>query len=86
MRAFIAALVLALAVTLSGASPALAQVPVHLHCLTTLGTTTAIAGGLTANGPHAAFERFHFQVHLGALANPTNPVTVQAVFTGSCPQ
>jgi hypothetical protein len=86
LRTFIAALILALASMVVGASPALADVPVHLHCLSTPGTTTAIAGGLTANAPHDAFTTFHFQVHLGALANPTNPVTVAAVFTGGCPQ
>lgn len=86
MRAFIAALILALASALMGATPALADVPVHLHCLTTPGGTHAIAGGLTANGPHDAFTGFHFRVHLGALMNPNNPISVSAVFTGSCPQ
>jgi len=85
MRALIVALILALSSILVGATPALADVPVHLHCLATPGTTTAIAGGLTANAPHDAFTGFHFQVHLGALANPTNPVSVSAVFTASCP-
>ena len=85
MRALIAGLILALASTLGGATPALADVPTHLHCLTTPGTTTAVAGGLTANGPHDAFTRFHFQVHLGAFANPSNPVSVAATSpTGSC--
>ncbi|HET9808277.1 MAG TPA: hypothetical protein VFQ66_01180 [Candidatus Limnocylindria bacterium] len=85
MRGFIAALILALASTLVGATPALADVPVHLHCLTTPGGTHAIAGGLTANAPHDAFTGFHFKVHLGALTNPNNPVTVAATSpTGSC--
>ncbi|HJW47827.1 MAG TPA: hypothetical protein VJ726_00260 [Candidatus Limnocylindria bacterium] len=85
MRASIAALVLALASILVGGSPALADVPVHLHCLTTPGGTHSIARGLTANGPHDAFTRFHFQVHLGALTNPNNPVSVAATApTGSC--
>ena len=85
MRAFIVALILALASTLLGATPALADVPVHLHCLTTPGTRTAVAAGLTANGPHAAFTRFHLQVHLGAFANLTNPVSVSTTSpTGSC--
>jgi hypothetical protein len=83
MRALTLALILALASTLVGASPALAQVPVHLHCVTTPGTTTAIAGGLTANGPHAAFEHFHFQVHLGALTSSGN-LTVVPKFSGGC--
>jgi hypothetical protein len=86
MRALIVALILALSSILVGATPALADVPVHLHCLTTPGTTTTIAGGLTANAPHDAFTGFHFKVHLGALSNPTNPISVSAVFTGSCPQ
>lgn len=85
MRAFIAALILALASALVGATPALADVPVHLHCLTTPGGTHSIARGLTANAPHNAFTGFHFQVHLGALANPNNPVSVAATSpTGSC--
>ena len=85
MRALIVALILALSSILVGATPALADVPVHLHCLTTPGGTHSIAGGLTANGPHDAFTRFHFQVHLGALANLNNPVTVAAIPpTGSC--
>lgn len=87
MRAFIAALILALASTLVGATPALADVPLHLHCLTTPGTTTAIAGGVTANAPQAAFETFHFRVHLGAFANNSvnSPVTVAPTApTGSC--
>lgn len=87
MRAFIAALILALASALFGATPALADVPLHLHCLTTPGGTTAIAGGLTANGPQAAFEQFHFSVHLGAFANnsASSPVTVAPTApTGSC--
>jgi len=77
MRAFIAALILALASTLIGSTPALAT-HTHLHCLTNPGGTTAIAGGLTANAPHDAFSRFHTQVHLGAFANnsPSSPVTV----------
>ncbi len=84
MRAFIVALILALASTLVGGTPALAN-HTHLHCLTTPGGTHAIAGGLTANGPHDAFSRFHLQVHLGALTNPNNPVTVAATGpTGSC--
>jgi hypothetical protein len=85
MRAFIAALILALASALMGATPALAT-HTHLHCLTTPGTKTAIAGGLTANAPHDAFTRFHDQVHFGAFANPTNPVSLGAVFSGPCPQ
>jgi hypothetical protein len=58
MRALIVALILALSSILVGATPALADVPVHLHCLTTPGTTTTIAGGLTANAPHDAFTGF----------------------------
>lgn len=85
MRAFIAALILALASTVVGATPALADVPVHLHCLTTPGTTTAIAGGLTANAPHDAFSTFHFQVHLGALTSSGNLTVAPTAPTGSCP-
>ncbi|HKY50475.1 MAG TPA: hypothetical protein VJP45_04395 [Candidatus Limnocylindria bacterium] len=85
MRALVAATALALASLVAGTTPALA-VDRHLHCLTTPGGTTTIAAGLTANGPQAAFDQFHFQVHFGALANPNNPVTVAGIFTGSCPQ
>jgi hypothetical protein len=84
MRAFIAALMLALASVLVGSTPVLAD-HTHLHCLTTPGTVTAIAGGLTANAPHDAFSRFHTQVHLGAFAISTNPVSVVPTSpTGSC--
>ncbi len=83
MRAFIAALILALASTLASSTPASA-IHTHLHCLTTPGTTTVIAGGLTANGPHQAFSNFHTNVHFGAFANNSarSPVTVAR---GSCP-
>jgi hypothetical protein len=84
MRAFIAALILALASTLAGATPALADVPVHLHCLTTPGTTTAIAGGLTANAPHDAFTAFHFQVHVGALTSSGNLSVAPTSPGGTC--
>jgi hypothetical protein len=84
MRALIAGLILAMASTLVGASPALAQVPVHLHCVTTPGTTTAIAGGLTANGPDPAFQHFHHQVHLVALARSGNLGVVPTSPSGSC--
>jgi hypothetical protein len=84
MRALIAALILALASTLIGASPAVAQAPLHLHCLTTPGTTTAIAGGLTANAPDAAFQHFHHQVHLVALSSSGNLTAVPTSPTGSC--
>jgi hypothetical protein len=85
MRAFIAGLTLAVASMLASSTPALAD-HTHLHCLTTPGARTDIAGGLTANAPHDAFSRFHVQVHFGAFANPDNPVSLGAVFTGSCPQ
>ena len=84
MRAFTAALILAVAATLIGASPAVAQAPLHLHCLTTPGTTTAIAGGLTANAPDSAFQHFHHQVHLVALASSGNLTAVPTAPTGSC--
>jgi hypothetical protein len=50
MRRVLLAGVLAGALTV--VAPAHAQVPRHLHCLTTSsGQTHAIAGGLTANAP-----------------------------------
>ena len=82
MRAFIGAAILAAAATLAGSTPALAE-HTHLHCLTTPGTMTAIAGGLTANGPHDAFSTFHSQVHLVALRSSGNLFVVPS-FTGSC--
>ncbi len=86
MRSVIIAAALALAWSIGVASPAYA-VPAHLHCLATPGTTTAIAGGVTANAPHETLERFHSNVHLGAFANnsPSSPVTISATSpTGSC--
>lgn len=84
MRALIGSSVIALGIILTGARPALADdVPLHLHCLTTPGTTTAIAGGVTANAPHDAFSRFHFGVHLGAFTNTPHTVTPTSP-TGSC--
>lgn len=85
MRRFTVATIVALAYVFVGSTPALAD-HTHLHCLTTPGTKTAIAGGVTANAPHDAFTRFHDQVHFGAFANPDNPVALGAVFTGSCPE
>lgn len=86
MRTFIVAVALALASTLVNSMPAVADHE-HLHCLTTQGVVgMPIAGGLTANAPHDAFSRFHTQVHFGAFANPDNPVSLGATFTGTCPQ
>ena len=86
MRSLISALILALSCTALTATPALA-VTLHLHCLHTPGTITAIAGGLTANAPHAAFDTFHANVHQGAFVNnsPSSPVFVTTTSpTGSC--
>ncbi len=86
MRRTLAALTLALAWTVSTATPAFA-VTRHLHCLTTPGGTHAIAGGLTANAPQGAFDNFHFNVHQGAFVNnsPSSPVTIAGTSpTGSC--
>jgi hypothetical protein len=67
------------------AAPAEAQVPRHLHCLTNAsGETHAIARGLTANAPQAAFETFHFGVHLGVFVEGPNPHTLTPSFTGAC--
>lgn len=74
------------AALLAIASPVQAQVPRHLHCLTTEGGTHAIAGGLTANAPQDAFENFHFKVHLDVFVNGPNPNTVVPAFPpASCP-
>lgn len=86
MRTLIVALLLGLCGTLVSASPALA-VPLHLHCLHTPGTVTAIAGGVTANAPHDAFDTFHANVHQGAFVDnsPSSPVFITTTSpTGSC--
>jgi hypothetical protein len=86
MRSTILTLIAALSITLLSAAPALA-VPIHLHCLHTPGTVTAIAGGLTANGPQGAFDTFHAVVHQGAFVNnsPSSPVFVTTTSpAGSC--
>ena len=70
---------------LAVAAPAEAQVPRHLHCMTNAsGETHAIAGGLTANAPQAAFETFHFGVHLAVFVQGPNPQTLMPSFTGAC--
>jgi hypothetical protein len=84
MRRVVLASVLAGALAL--VAPAQAQVPRHLHCLTNAsGNTHAIAGGLTANAPQAAFETFHFGVHLGVFVQGPNPHELEPSFTGTCP-
>jgi hypothetical protein len=86
MRSVILALIVAVSLTLFSAAPALA-VPIHLHCLHTPGTVTAIASGLTRNGPQGAFDTFHAVVHQGAFVNnsPSSPVFVTTTSpTGSC--
>ena len=69
------------------ATPAQAQVPRHLHCLTNASgnDVRAIAGGLTANAPETAFQTFHSRVHLGVFVNGLNPHTLMGSFTGACP-
>lgn len=49
------------------AAPVGAQLPVHEHPLTTPGTTTMIAKGVTAKAPCHAFVTFHFNVHRGVF-------------------
>jgi hypothetical protein len=86
VRSVAIALILACASLVLGATPALA-VDLHLHCLHTPGTVTAIAGGLTANGPQGAFDTFHASVHLGAFVNnsPSSPVSITTTTpAGSC--
>ena len=83
MRRIVLAGVLAGAMAL--AAPAQAQVPRHLHCLKNAsGDTQAIAGGLTANAPQAAFETFHFGVHIAVFAEGPNPHEITPSFTGTC--
>jgi hypothetical protein len=83
MRRVVIACVLAGA--LAVATPANAQVPRHLHCLTNAsGSTHAIARGLTANAPQSAFETFHFGVHIGVFAEGPNPHALAPSFTGTC--
>jgi hypothetical protein len=67
------------------AAPANAQVPRHLHCLTSASEKEhAIARGLTANAPQSAFETFHFGVHIGVFVEGPNPHALRASFTGTC--
>jgi hypothetical protein len=81
----LAVLVGVLAGALVLVAPAQGQVPRHLHCLENAsGSTHAIARGLTANAPQAAFETFHFGVHLGVFVQGPNPHTLTPSFTGSC--
>ena len=63
-----------------------AQVPRHLHCVTTQGGTHPIGQGVTQNAPQNAFENLHFNVHLGVFASGRNPHAITAVDpTASCP-
>jgi hypothetical protein len=65
------------------ALPASAEVPRHIHNLTTPGTTTAIATGVSENAPCTAFLNFHENVHLGVFAEPGgNPNTVAPTLIG----
>ena len=86
MHIVVMALILTCSWLVTAANPALA-VPLHLHCLHTPGTVTAIAGGVTANAPQSAFDTFHMDVHLGAFANnsPSSPVFITTTTpAGSC--
>ena len=83
MRARIAGLIIALAATLAGSTPALANHN-HLHCLTTPGVRTTIAAGLTANASHVGFANFHGNVHLGAFANNSSS-SPTSLAPGACP-
>jgi hypothetical protein len=85
MRRVLLAGVLAGALALVAPAQAQGPVPRHLHCMTNAsGKTHAIARGLTANAPQAAFETFHFGVHLGVFVNGPNPHALVPSFTGSC--
>lgn len=66
-------------------SPASAEVPRHIHNLTTPGTTTTIAGGVTENAPCTASLNFHENVHVGVFVAGDNPNTVAPAFVdGVC--
>ena len=85
MRRFVLAVLALSILVLGAAAPAQAQVPRHLHCMTTSsGSTHAIAGGLTQNAPQSAFETFHFGVHLAVFVEGPNPHTLMPSFTGTC--
>ena len=61
--------------------PALAQVPPHMHFLTTPGTTTEVARGIACAAHQPAFTNFHEEVHTGVpggAAFAENPVSISA--------
>jgi hypothetical protein len=73
-----------LVVALAAASPAGAQVPRHVHSVTTPGGPHEIGRGVSFNAPCVAFLNLHQNVHLGAFAG-TNPNTISVEFiSGSC--
>ena len=66
------------------AAPAQA-VPRHIHSLTTPGTTTEIAGGVSEQAPCTAFLSLHENVHLDVFLGGQFPNTVTVEFIeGTC--
>jgi hypothetical protein len=57
----------------------------HIHSLTTPGTTTEIAGGVSEQAPCTAFLNLHENVHLGVFLGGQFPNTVTVEFIeGTC--
>ena len=83
MRRFALCGILVLA--LAAVSPAGAQVPRHVHSVTTPGATHEIGGGVSFNAPCVAFLNLHQNVHLAVFASGTNPNAISIEFiSGTC--
>ena len=80
----LAVLLIAVGVLAWLAAPAQA-VQRHIHSLTTPGTTTEIAGGVSEEAPCTAFLNLHENVHLSVFLGGQFPNTVTVEFIeGTC--
>ena len=83
MRRF--ALCGSLVLALAAVSPAGAQVPRHVHSVTTSGGTHEIGGGVSFQAPCTAVLNLHENVHLAVFASGTNPNAISVEFiSGTC--
>jgi hypothetical protein len=88
MKRLTATLLASLALTLGGASPALAG---HEHFLITPGICVEdIARGQTSQTSGGGFHQFHENVHIGtpgtfAMTQPNNPVQIYKVDQAGAP-
>ena len=83
MRRFCA--VLAVVGTVGWLATPAGAVPRHIHFLTTPGTTTAIATGVSEHAPCTAFLNLHENVHLGVFLGGQFPNTVSTqIIPGTC--